>query len=82
MRSREFIMKDSYSFDRDEEGLDRSYRTMYETYTRIFTRCGLEFQSGGSRYRVAIWRQRFSMSFTALAGKRRESCIVYCEEEV
>ena len=41
MRGREFIMKDLYSFDRDEEGLDVSYRYMYEAYERIFARCGL-----------------------------------------
>ena len=45
MRGREFIMKDAYSFDVDEEGLDRSYRLMYETYERIFTRCGLRFRA-------------------------------------
>ena len=43
MRGREFIMKDAYSFDADEEGLNRSYRLMYETYERIFSRCGLRF---------------------------------------
>lgn len=41
MRSRDFIMKDGYSFDRDEAGLDVSYKTMYDAYTRIFERCGL-----------------------------------------
>lgn len=45
MRGREFIMKDAYSFDADEEGLERSYRLMYETYTRIFSRCGLRFRA-------------------------------------
>lgn len=44
MRSREFIMKDAYSFDVDEAGLDESYKSMYDTYTRIFTRCGLTFR--------------------------------------
>ncbi len=43
MRTREFIMKDSYSFDRDEEGLDRNYQLHIEAYNRIFTRCGLKF---------------------------------------
>lgn len=43
IRSREFIMKDAYSFDRDEEGLDASYQAMYEAYKRIFTRLGLDF---------------------------------------
>lgn len=44
MRGREFIMKDAYSFDRDEEALDKSYKSMYDAYTRIFTRCGLNFR--------------------------------------
>lgn len=43
MRSREFIMKDAYTFDADEEGLDKQYKLMYDAYTRIFTRCGLHF---------------------------------------
>ncbi len=44
MRSREFIMKDAYTFDTDEEGLDKQYKLMYDAYTRIFTRCGLHFR--------------------------------------
>ncbi|VBB08054.1 proline-trna ligase class iia [Lucifera butyrica] len=44
MRGREFIMKDLYSFDRDEAGLDESYNKMYDAYSRIFSRCGLEFR--------------------------------------
>ena len=44
MRGREFIMKDAYSFDRDEVALDKSYQAMYDAYTRIFTRCGLNFR--------------------------------------
>jgi len=43
MRGREFIMKDAYSFDRDEKGLDESYKKMYDAYCRIFTRLGLDF---------------------------------------
>ncbi len=42
LRGREFIMKDAYSFDADEEGLDKSYEIMAKAYTRIFERCGLE----------------------------------------
>jgi prolyl-tRNA synthetase len=42
IRVREFIMKDSYSFDRDEEGLDRSFQLHKAAYDRIFERCGLE----------------------------------------
>jgi len=43
LRSREFLMKDAYSFDADESGLDESYRKMYEAYCRIFERCGLKY---------------------------------------
>jgi prolyl-tRNA synthetase len=42
IRVREFIMKDSYSFDRDQEGLDKSFRLHADAYDRIFERCGLE----------------------------------------
>jgi prolyl-tRNA synthetase len=45
MRGREFIMKDAYSFDRDEAGARLSYQKMYDAYTRIFTRCGLTFRA-------------------------------------
>jgi len=52
LRSREFIMKDAYSFDATVDGLGESYRKMYDTYRRIFDRCGLtyvivEAESGG-----------------------------------
>jgi len=43
LRTREFIMKDSYSFDIDEEGLSKSYELHIEAYKRIFTRCGIRF---------------------------------------
>ncbi len=43
LRSREFIMKDAYSFHADAESLDETYKLMYETYCRIFKRCGLEY---------------------------------------
>ncbi|MMZ52705.1 Proline--tRNA ligase [compost metagenome] len=45
IRSREFIMKDAYSFDTTREGLDKSYDSMYDAYTRIFTRTGLTFRA-------------------------------------
>lgn len=76
MRSREFIMKDAYSFDRDFEGLDKSYDDMYDAYDKIFTRCGLTFRPveadsgaiGGSN----------SHEFTAIS-EVGESEIAYCE---
>lgn len=42
LRGREFIMKDAYSFDMNEEGLDKEYQNMAQAYTKIFKRCGLE----------------------------------------
>src|SRR6202012_5825677 len=52
MRSREFLMKDAYSFHTDEAGLAEGYRLMYDAYTRIFSRMGLKFRAvqadGGS----------------------------------
>ena len=44
MRGREFIMKDAYSFDVDDEAAEVSYRKMFDAYNRIFQRCGLEFR--------------------------------------
>ena len=76
MRAREFVMKDAYSFDRDEAGAEESYHKMHEAYSRIFERCGLEFRAveadtgaiGGS----------FSHEFMVLADSG-EDIIVYCE---
>ncbi len=75
MRGREFIMKDAYSFDLDEEGLDASYKLMYQTYSKIFDRFGLNYQVvladtgaiGGSG----------SHQFMALS-EVGESDIIYC----
>lgn len=76
MRSRVFIMKDNYSFDKDAAGLDESYNKMYEAYSNVFTRCGLNFRPveadtgaiGGSN----------SHEFTALC-EYGESEIAYCD---
>lgn len=77
MRSREFVMKDLYSFDRDVEGMNISYQKMYDAYSRIFERCGLKFRAveadngaiGGGH----------SHEFTVLAPSG-ESSIAYCEK--
>ena len=45
MRGREFIMKDAYSFDKDEAGARLNYQKMYDAYHRIFARCGLNFRA-------------------------------------
>ncbi len=76
MRSREFVMKDLYSFDKDVDGMNVSYQKMYDAYTKIFTRCGLKFRPveadngaiGGGH----------SHEFTVLAPSG-ESSIAYCE---
>lgn len=76
MRSRVFIMKDNYSFDKDAAGLDESYDKMFEAYSNVFTRCGLNFRPveadtgaiGGSN----------SHEFTALC-EYGESEIAYCD---
>ena len=75
MRGREFIMKDAYSFDLDEAGLSESYKLMYQTYSKIFDRFGLNYQVvladtgaiGGSG----------SHQFMALS-EVGESDIIYC----
>jgi prolyl-tRNA synthetase len=43
LRVREFLMKDAYTFDRDEEGMARSYGLMYDAYVRVFDRLGLDY---------------------------------------
>ena len=43
LRTREFVMKDAYSFDTDQESLDKSYQAMYDAYCRVFDRCGLDY---------------------------------------
>jgi len=75
MRGREFSMKDAYSFDRDIEGLKKSYQIMFDAYTRIFKRMGLKFRAvtadngaiGGSG----------SQEFHVIADTG-EDAIVYC----
>lgn len=77
MRGREFVMKDLYSFDRDQEGLEHSYKKMYQAYTNVFKRCGLDFRVveadsgaiGGST----------THEFMVLA-ETGEAAIVYCDE--
>jgi len=45
LRTREFIMKDAYSFDKDELGLDKSYKDMYDAYSKVFDRCELDWKA-------------------------------------
>lgn len=76
MRSREFIMKDLYSFDIDEAGLDISYNKMYDAYSRVFTRCGLNFRPVEAD--SGAIGGKGSHEFMALA-EAGESAILYCD---
>lgn len=77
MRSREFVMKDAYSFDKDEEGMKKSYEIMWKAYENVFNRCGLKYKvvegdsgaMGGSD----------SHEFMAISDVG-ESAIVYCDD--
>lgn len=77
MRAREFLMKDAYSFDVDEEGAERSYRQMYDAYTRIFRRCGLRFRAVEAD--TGLIGGSFSHEFMVLADTG-EDVIVSCAE--
>lgn len=78
MRGREFIMKDLYSFDRDEEGLAESYDKMYDAYSRIFTRCGLKFRPVEADA-GAIGGTGGTHEFMVLADSG-EAAVVYCQD--
>lgn len=76
MRSREFIMKDLYSFDLDEAGLAKSYDLMYDAYSRVFARCGLNFRPVEAD--SGAIGGKGSHEFMALA-ESGESAILYCD---
>lgn len=76
MRGREFIMKDLYSFDRDEAGLNESYQKMYDAYCRIFSRCGLSFRPVEADA-GAIGGTGGTHEFMVLADSG-ENSVVYC----
>jgi len=75
MRAREFIMKDAYSFDVDEKGVDISYQKMVEAYIRIFTRCGVIFRAVEAE--TGTIGGHFSHEFMVLAETGEET-IVSC----
>lgn len=78
LRGREFIMKDAYSFDKTQEGLDKEYKNMAETYKRIFDRCGLEtkmVQSDSGAIGGSV-----SHEFMVITdGDAGENDVFYCE---
>src|ERR671923_1177835 len=76
LRLREFVMKDGYSFDRDEAGLDESFRKHSEAYTRIFERCGLETYEVEAE--SGIMGGSGSRDFLAPSGSG-ENTLVTCE---
>ncbi|MDD4731491.1 MAG: proline--tRNA ligase [Desulfovibrio sp.] len=78
MRGREFVMKDAYSFDKDEAGAEESYRIMYEAYTRIFRRLGLKFRA--VRADSGAIGGDFSHEFMVLADTG-EDTIAVCQSE-
>ena len=76
LRVREFIMKDSYSFDRDEEGLDVSFRKHAGAYERIFERCGLDFYAVQAE--SGMMGGSSSIDYLAPSGSG-ENTLVTCE---
>jgi len=78
MRGREFVMKDLYSFDQDETGMDESYQKMYDAYCRIFTRCGLGYRAVEADA-GAIGGTGATHEFMVLADSG-ENAVVYCPE--
>ena len=76
MRGREFIMKDAYSFDRDEQGAELSYKKMYDAYMAIFRRCGLVFKPVEAD--TGLIGGSFSHEFMVLADTGEEA-IVSCD---
>jgi prolyl-tRNA synthetase len=76
LRVREFIMKDAYSFDRDEEGVKRSFEANREAYKKIFARCGLETYDVLAE--SGIMGGKFSVDFLAPSGAG-ENVLVTCE---
>ncbi|MBC7489359.1 MAG: proline--tRNA ligase [Glaciimonas sp.] len=75
MRGREFTMKDAYSFDRDLDGLKKSYQTMYDTYIRIFNRFGLQFRPVAADNGAIGGTASHEFHVIAATG---EDAIVYC----
>jgi prolyl-tRNA synthetase len=76
LRVREFVMKDSYSFDRDEAGLDVSFRAHGRAYERIFERCGLE--THGVQAESGMMGGKESFDYLAPSGSG-ENTLVTCE---
>ena len=76
LRVREFIMKDAYSFDRDEEGVKRSFEANRSAYKRIFERCGLEAHDVQAE--SGVMGGKFSIDFLAPSGSG-ENTLVSCE---
>src|SRR4030042_409299 len=73
MRAREFMMKDAYSFDIDEQAADKSYQKMIDAYTRIFTRCGLKFRAVEAE--TGLIGGSFSHEFMVLAETGEETIV-------
>ena len=79
MRSREFIMKDLYSFDKDVEGMNLSYQKMYDAYDAIFTRCGLEFRPVEADNGAIGGGHSHEFTVLADAGESSIACCTKCD---
>lgn len=95
MRTREFLMKDAYSFDKDAQGLDESYRKMETAYHNIFRRCGLDYLAvdadsgaiGGSNSqefmaKAAVGEDDIAFCNSCSYGANVEKAICKCQEKI
>ena len=83
LRGREFIMKDAYSFDASQEGLEKSYKIMWEAYTKIFERCGLEtkaVQSDSGAIGGSVSHEFMVLVNEKAENNAGENDVFYCSE--
>lgn len=81
LRGREFIMKDAYSFDIDQAGLEKSYDAMWKAYTKIFERCGLEtkpVQSDSGAIGGSVSHEFMVLVNEAAENNAGENDVFYC----
>jgi prolyl-tRNA synthetase len=79
LRSREFLMKDAYSFDVDNEALEKTYQVMYKAYCRIFERCGLDFRPVEADTGSIGGHASHEFMVMADTGEDRIACCTSCD---
>mgnify|MGYP001088127796 CR=1 FL=1 len=79
MRSREFLMKDAYSFDVDDDALEKTYQVMYKAYCRIFERCGLDFRPVEADTGSIGGHASHEFMVMADTGEDRIACCTSCD---